>query len=652
MREKLTVEKKNATVQTAKRNAAVYEQLDFHDKREGEFARRGLLAAPEALEIRNADGEVVWSQAAYAFLDEMKKAPDTANPSLWENTKNNHIAGLFEVTKGIYQVRGFDMANVTLIAGDTGWIVFDTSMAVETAKAAMELVEKHLGKRPVKAVVISHPHIDHFGGIKAFLTDEEAADRSLPIDEQIASGKIPVIVPQGFTKSAMEENLYAGRAMSRRAGYQYGVFLEKGPKGGLGIGIGMGQTRRATSSFILPTWEIKETGATIIIDGVEMEFQMTPGTEAPAEMNTYFPQKKALWLAENCTCTLHNLYTLRGAQVRDGNAWAKYIMEAAALYGDKTEVTFQSHNWPHWGKDLIRDYLLDTAAVYKFINDETLALLNLGYTADEIAHIIELTPMLAKNWYTRQYYGTVSHDAKAVYQKFMGWYDANPIHLHKLPPEESGKKWAQYLGLGSVEAVLEKARQDFEAGEYQWVAELTNKLVFADPGNTEARRLCADAFEQLGYQAESGPWRNCYLTGAVELRHGNLMLKIPNRPGFGGDMMENLTPEMAFDYMGILLDRQATAEENAAIRFELTDIKETYTAYLRYGVLLYAKEARPVDTVVKCPAKALLLMMAGMADKFRQAAEITGDAAPMELLMQSLNRFVGGKPGDFNIVEP
>lgn len=652
MREKLTVEKKQATVQTAKKNAAVYEQLDFHDKREGEFARRGLLAAPEALEIRNAAGDVVWSQAAYAFLDELEKAPDTANPSLWENTKNNHIAGLFEVTEGIYQVRGFDMANVTLIAGDTGWIVFDTSMAVETAQAAMELVEKHLGKRPIKAVIVSHPHIDHFGGIKAFLTDEEAADRSLPIGEQIASGKIPVIVPQGFTKSAMEENLYAGRAMGRRAGYQYGVFLEKGPQGGLGIGIGMGQSRRATSSFILPTWEIRETGETIVIDGVEMEFQMTPGTEAPAEMNTYFPQKKALWLAENCTCTLHNLYTLRGAQVRDGNAWAKYIMEAAALYGDKTEVTFQSHNWPHWGKDLIRDYLLDTAAVYKFINDETLALLNLGYTADEIAHTIELTPMLAKNWYTRQYYGTVSHDAKAVYQKFMGWYDANPIHLHKLPPEESAKKWTQYLGLGSVDAVLEKARQDFAAGEYQWVAELANKLVFADPQNTEARLLCADAFEQLGYQAESGPWRNCYLTGAMELRQGNVMLKLPKRPGFGGDMMANLTPEMAFDYMGILLDRQATAQENVAIRFELTDIQETYIAYLRYGVLLYAKEARPVDTVVKCPSKALLLLMAGMTDKFRQAAEVTGDAAPMELLMSSLNRFEGGKPGDFNIVEP
>lgn len=567
MNAKLTAETKGATAQTAKKNAEVYELLDFNDKREAEFARRGLIAAPEALEVRNASGEVVWSQAAYAFLDEMEKAPDTANPSLWENTKNNHVAGLFEVTKGIYQVRGFDMANVTLIAGDTGWIVFDTSMTVETARAAMQLVEEHLGKRPIKAVVISHPHIDHFGGIKAFMTDEEAADRSLPIEKQIASGKIPVIVPQGFTRAATEENLYAGTAMGRRASYQYGGFLDKSPTGGLAIGIGMGQTRCATASFILPTWEIRETGETIVIDGVTMEFQMTPGTEAPAEMNTYFPQKKALWLAENCTCTLHNLYTLRGAQVRDGNAWANYIMEAVALYGENTEVTFQSHNWPHWGREFIHDYLLDTAAVYKFINDETLALLNLGYTSDEIAHTIALTPMLAKNWYTRQYYGTVAHDAKAVYQKFMGWYDANPAHLHKLPPEESAKKWASYLGLGSTEAVMEKARQDFEAGEYQWVAELTNKLVFADPNNTEARLLCADAFEQLGYQAESGPWRNCYLTGALELRKGNQMVHFPHASSFGRDVIANLTPEMAFDYMSILLDREATANENFAIRF-------------------------------------------------------------------------------------
>jgi alkyl sulfatase BDS1-like metallo-beta-lactamase superfamily hydrolase len=309
-------------------------------------------------------------------------------------------------------------------------------------------------------------------------------------------------------------------------------------------------------------------------------------------MNAFFPQKKALWLAENCTATLHNLYTLRGAQVRDGNAWANYIVEAAALYGDKTEVTFQSHNWPHWGKDVVRAYMMDTAAVYKYINDETLALLNQGYTSNEIAHTLALPKALEKNWYTRQYYGTVAHDAKAVYQKFMGWYDANPIHLNQLPPAESAKKWAEYLALGGTEAAMKKARQDYEAGEYQWVAEFTNRLVFADPKNTEARNLCADALEQLGYQAESGPWRNCYLTGALELREGNQEAALGAKGGQGADLLKNLTPEMAFDYVGIMLDRTKLAAEDFTIRFELTDRNATYMVYLRYGVLLHAKEKK------------------------------------------------------------
>lgn len=645
--------KRNPATETTKRkNAEMYKLLDFNDKQEAEFARRGLIAAPEALEIRHADGHVIWSQKAYAFLDETEKAPDTVNPSLWENTKNNHVAGLFEVTDGIYQVRGFDMANVTLIAGDTGWIVFDTAMTVETAQAAMALVEQHLGKRPIKAVLISHSHVDHFGGVKAFVSEEEAADRSLPIAEQIASGKIPVIVPQGFTKASMEENLYAGTAMSRRAMYQYGVRIEKSPTGGLGIGIGMGQSIRGTASFILPTWEIRETGEKLVIDGVEIEFQMTPGTEAPAEMNAFFPQKKALWLAENCTATLHNLYTLRGAQVRDGNAWAEYIMEAYALYGDRTEVTFQSHNWPHWGKDVIKKYMIDTAAVYKFINDETLALVNLGYTPDEIAYTLALPDALAKNWFTRQYYGTVAHDAKAVYQKFMGWYDANPVHLNQLPPEESAKKWAEYLALGGMEAAMERARKDYEAGEYQWVAEFTNRLVFADPKNEAARNLCADALEQLGYQAESGTWRGCYLSAAMELREGNTMPKGKDAHSFGGDLMENLTPEMVFDFMGIRLDRSALEDENFAVRFELSDTKETYTAYLRYGALLHAKEGNDADVVVKCPSKALLLLASGNGEKFRQIAEIKGETEKFEKILVALHRFKGGAVGSFNIIEP
>ena len=641
-----------ATAATVKKNEEMYRLLDFGDVREAEFARRGLIAAIDSLEIKNAAGEIIWSQAASNFLDEVETAPDTANPSLWENAKNNHVTGLFEVTDGIYQVRGFDMANITLIAGETGWIVFDTAMAVESAKAAMALVEKHLGKRPIKAVLISHPHVDHFGGVKAFLSDEEAADRNLSIEEQLASGKIPVIVPQGFTAHAISENLYAGRAMARRAHYQYGALLEKSPTGALAIGIGMGQEVHGTVSFITPTWEIRETGERLTIDGVEIEFQMTPGTEAPAEMNAYFPQKKALWLAENCTATLHNLYTLRGAQVRDGNAWANYIVEAAALYGDKTEVTFQSHNWPHWGRDAIRAYMMDTAAVYKYINDETLALMNLGYTSDEIAHTLALPQMLAKNWYTRQYYGTVAHDAKAVYQKFMGWYDANPVNLNRLPPEQSAKKWAEYLSLGGTETAMKKARQDYEAGEYQWVAEFTNRLVFADPKNEAARNLCADALEQLGYQAESGPWRNCYLTAALELREGNREGDPVAQKNFGGDMTKNLTPEMAFDYIGILLERGKLSDEAFSVRFELADTKETYMAYLRYGVWLHAKEKRDADVVIQCPAKALLLLAAGADEKFRSVAKISGDEARFALLLSALHRFTGGMTGTFNIVEP
>ena len=641
-----------ATPMTIKKNEEMYKLLDFSDKREAEFARRGLIAAVDSLEIKNAAGEIVWSQAASNFLDESETAPDTANPSLWENAKNNHVTGLFEVTDGIYQVRGFDMANITLIAGKTGWIVFDTAMAVEIAKAAMALVEKHLGKRPVKAVLISHPHIDHFGGVKAFLSDEEAADSELNIEDQIASGKIPVIVPQGFAAHAMSENLYAGRAMGRRAHYQYGAMIEKGPAGALAVGIGMGQAVRGTASFIMPTWEIRETGERLVIDGVEIEFQMTPGTEAPAEMNAFFPQKKALWLAENCTATLHNLYTLRGAQVRDGNAWANYIVEAAALYGDKTEVTFQSHNWPHWGKDVVHDYMMDTAAVYKYINDETLALLNLGYTSNEIAHMLALPKALEKNWYTRQYYGTVAHDAKAVYQRYMGWYDANPIHLNQLPPEESAKKWAEYLALGGTDAAMKKARQDYEAGEYQWVAEFTNRLVFADPKNAEARNLCADALEQLGYQAESGPWRNCYLTGAMELREGNLEATLGAKKGHGGNMLKALTPEMVFDYVGIILDRAKLAEENFSVRFELTDKEAAYMAYLRYGVLLYAKEKKEADLVVQCPSRALLLLAASEDEKFRGVAKVSGDTTRFDLFLASLHRFSSSLSQGFNIIEP
>ena len=646
----LNAQSKPASEHTAVINSAVYSQLDFGDTQEAEFAVRGLIAAPEVLELTDEDGRVLWSQAAYSFLDDYEAAPDTVNPSLWENTKNNHAYGLFEVCEGIYQVRGYDMANLTVIRGETGWIVFDPLMSVECSRAAMQLIEENLGSYPVKAVVISHPHADHFGGILGIMDEEDAADASLPLAEQLASGKIPIIVPEGFAEHAIAENVYAGKAMGRRANYQYGVLLEPGVTGKLAQGIGMGQST-GTSSYLAPTWEIHETGETLVIDGVEMEFQLTPGTEAPAEMNTWFPQHRALWLAENCTGTLHNLYTLRGAQVRDGSAWARYITEAITRYGDEAEVTFQSHNWPHWGNGIIRKYMEDTAAVYKFINDQTLTYINQGYTSDEISNMIELPEELAKNWYTRQYYGTVAHNSKAVYQKYMGWYDANPVNLHPLAPSENAKKWVQYLG--DVDEALRMAKADYEAGEYQWVAELTNTIVFADPDNTAARLLCADALEQLGYQAESGPWRNAYLTAALELRCGNVTAGA-NLARNSGSMVREMTADMLFDYMAILLDKQALANQSFTMNVSLTDTGERYMLRVRSGVLLVYDDAHAeaADISITCPKGALLLILGNDQVHMANAIAVEGDAALLTLLAENLNQVPILETNGFNIIEP
>ncbi len=648
----LTAESKDATDSTVKVNSAVYSLLDFENTTESEFAAKGLIDAPETLELKDEDGKVVWSQSAYSFLDDYEKAPDTVNPSLWENTKNNHYYGLFEVVPGIYQVRGYDMANLTLIKGDTGWIIFDPLMSVECSKAAMELVEKNLGKLPVMAVVISHSHVDHYGGIKGVMSEDEAADATLSISEQIESGKIPIIVPEGFTEHAVSENVYAGTAMGRRAAYQYGSYLPDSVTGGMAMGIGMGQST-GVISFITPTYEVTSTGETIVIDGIEMEFQMTPGTEAPAEMNTWFPQFKALWMAENCTGTLHNLYTLRGAQVRDGATWSSYICEAITLYGDEVEVTFQSHNWPHWGNEFTNKYMTDTAAIYRFINDQTLTYINQGYTSNEISNIIKLPEGLEQNWYTRQYYGTVAHDAKAVYQKYMGYYDANPVNLNPLSPADSAKKWQEYMNLGSVDDVLRQAKKDFDNGEFQWVAEVTNTMVFADPENRAAKLLCADALEQLGYQAESGTWRNVYLTGAHELRNGKTD-NSENRAKNSGDLLKKMTVEMIFDYMGIVMDKDAMSKENFSINLTVADTNEKYLIKVTNGVILKFKDGYDGNAEISIATQknALMLLMSRDMENFEKAAEITGDKALLKKFADNLTEITIGKSSDFNIIEP
>ena len=628
---------KDASAMTAETNEAVYALLDFSDERERDFASRNLIAAPETLELTDESGKVVWSQKAYAFLDgadgSPAEAPATANPSLWRNAQLNHLYGLFEVVEGIYQVRGYDMTNITFVAGDTGWIVFDPLMSVECSRAAFELVTENLGSRPVTGIVMSHPHVDHYGGIKGIVSEEEVAERS-----------IPVIVPEGFAEHAVAENVYAGNAMGRRASYQYGVMLDPGPQGSLSIGIGMGQSK-GSISYIAPTDTITTTGDVRTIDGVTMEFQMTPGTEAPAEMNTWFPDLKALWVAENCTGTLHNLYTLRGAEVRDGNAWANYLMETKARYGAEAQVTFQAHNWPHWGNDVVNEYLESTAAMYKFITDQTLMYVNLGYTSTEIANMIELPAALEKNWYTRQYYGTVRHNAKAVYQKYMGWYDANPVNLHPLAPADTAKKFVEYFG--DTDAVLARATQDFEAGEYQWVAQVTNLIVFADPANEAARLLCADALEQLGYAAESGTWRNAYLTGAKELRFG-----VDDDPKYrttgSADIQRAMEPAMMLDYLGILIDANAAQDLDLRINLAFTD-EETYLLVVRSGVVLYERGVQDESADATLTMERLgMFAILNRDEEAQKAIRVEGDPNVIAKLTEHMAAF----EFFFNIVEP
>ena len=633
-------ETEGATTITAEANAEWYEKLDFSDRREFANAERGWLDNAEGRIIDGDDNRSAWDLQSYGDLN--RDAPDTVNPSLWRNTQLNAKAGLFEVCDGIYQVRGFDMANTTFIRTDHGWIVFDVLMCKENMKAAKELMENRFGPLDIKAVLYSHSHVDHFGGVEGVITREQVADAKLSLKKQLASGKTLVLAPAGFLKHAISENVYAGIAMARRAQFQYGTVLDKGEKGELSVGIGMGQST-GTVGLIAPTYEIGEDVPKLTIDGLEIEFQLTPGTEAPAEMNAYFPKYRALWMAENCTGTLHNLYTLRGAEVRDANDWAKYIIEADQRFCDKTDVVFQSHNWPHWGEE-IHDYLLNTAAIYKFIHDQTLHYMNQGYTSTEVAAMLTLPEKLEKVWYTRPYYGTLAHNAKAVYQKYLGWYDANPVNLNPLPPSDTAKKLVEYLG--STDAVLRKARKDFEKGDYQWVAQITKELVFADPSNQKARNLCADALEQLGYQAESGAWRNAYLMGAAELRKGNLSGLARTANGLGSAMKE-MTVDMLLDYISILTDANAAQNDDVTLNLIVTDVNEKFYVTRKNGILLsYSGENRPdAQATVTCKRLQLLALMQG-----QQAGQVqvSGDATALKRLLAYASKF----EKTFNVIEP
>ena len=544
---------KSATAATRAAHAALAARLPLHDDADFARAERGLLR-------RTGEAEAL-----------PVEAPETVNPSLWRQARLNALDGLYEVTDGVYQVRGYDLANVTFIRGTRGWVVVDPLTAAETAAAALRTLREHFGdERPVTAVVYTHCHVDHFAGIRGVLPDERAA-----------SGEVRIIGPEGFLEHAVAENVIAGTAMSRRALYMYGLLLPKDERGHVDTGLGRG-VAGGTWGLVPPTETVAETGTELLVDGVRMVFQVTPGTEAPAEMNFLLPDHRALCLAENCTAVQHNLYTPRGAEVRDALAWSGYIDEALRRYAPAADVVFASHHWPRRGAAEITAYLTKQRDAYRYLHDQTMRLANQGLVAAEIAEELELPPGLADEFFLRDYYGTVNHNAKAVYQKYLGWFDANPAHLHPLPQVEAAERYVAYMG--GADAVLARAREDFAAGAYRWVAEVVNHVVFADPANQEARLLQADTLEQLGYQAESGPWRDFYLTGAQELRQGT-----PNAPGLRTplqpDVLRGMPGSMLLDFLAVRLDGPRAATRSLRLTLSFTDAGSTHLVELSHGTL-------------------------------------------------------------------
>ncbi|MDM2873230.1 alkyl sulfatase dimerization domain-containing protein [Citrobacter sp. Cpo069] len=600
---------KDATAQTKSANDALYGQLPFTDKTDFMNAHKGFIAPLPSELIKGKKGNVVWDPQQYAFIKEGEKAPDTVNPSLWRQSQLINIGGLFQVTDGVYQIRNLDLSNMTIMEGKEGITVIDPLVSAETAKVGMDLYYKNRGKRPVVAVIYTHSHVDHYGGVRGVIDEAD-----------VKSGKVKVYAPAGFMKEAVSENIMAGNAMSRRASYMYGNLLKPDAKGQVGAGLGT-TTSAGTVTLIEPTNYITHTGQKEVIDGLTYDFMMTPGSEAPSEMLWYVEEKGMIEAAEDVTHTLHNTYSLRGAKIRDPLAWSKYINDVIGRWGGKANIIIAQHHWPTWGNENVVKLMKSQRDMYRYINDQTLRMANQGLTRDEIAANFKLPSGLEKSWASRGYYGSVSHDVKATYVFYLGWFNGNPATLNELPPVDAAKKYVNYMG--GADAIMQKAKTDYAQGNYRWVAQVTNNIVFADPSNKEARNLEADALEQMGYQAESGPWRNFYLTGAQELRNGVVKGATPNTAS--PDTVKAMSPEMFFDYLAVHINGEKAANAQAVFNVDLGADGGKYKLELENGVLNHSADAQASNADASITLNRATLNKIILKEESLKQAEEKGD---------------------------
>ena len=627
--------KSAASAFTIASNRQFADELDLDHQQDFEDARRGMIAAAPNESVTAASGVQVWDGAAYDFIQ--GDAPDTVNPSLWRQAKLNNIRGLFKVEEGIYQLRGFDLANSTLIKSENGWILVDPLTTKETTKSAMAFAEQHLGEINLTGVIFTHSHVDHFGGVLELINSQQAA-----------ANNVPIIAPVGFMAEATSENIIAGRAMTRRGTYMFGDMLERSATGHVDAGLGK-QVIFGSISIVQPTVVINQPEQTLVVDGVEFDFYNMPGSEAPAELTFFLPQWNAFCGAEILSHVMHNILTLRGAKVRDALLWSDYIGQSIDRL-DNVETFFNSHHWPTWGHERIITQMQQQQDMYKFIHDQTVRLANIGYTPKEIAEKLTLPKSLAGNFHLRGYYGTLSHNSKAVYQHYFGWYEGNPAQLNPLPPVESSLRYVEFMG--GADAVLEKAAVYLGKGEYRWVGEVLNHVVFADPDNMPARNMLAEAYRQMGYQAESGPWRDIYLSGAKELsertRDENLSVFLAR------DFMLQVPMIEFMKALSVTLDADKAEGERLKINILFTELEQNFVLSIRNSVMHYRE--LPTDSGADASIAIsgslffqIMMKQVGITDL------LTSEELEVEGSVLKLIKFFSllGEPNDnFNIVTP